>query len=1069
MKRLLRVEELEERIAPTIIAAGGNFTFTDADGDQVRISYFGPAGSQADATDGADGDLGAGDSIGMITVSGNNYTSALFVENLGGGDGRTDILDGVQGAAAGDFGIIALGVDSDGNAAGAVDLGTGAMVGIDGSLGMLVVNGDIDFDIAGAGHTIVVEGDIGLVEARGDMYLDPANGARIVADAGAGDISFIHVGGTVYEGTAGPALATVNVGAGVTFADDAGAGDVATVNVRVSGGTGALTLIPVIDGGKVFSKLDLSDGASAIIRTSGGGDVTDIVSTGAIGTVTVSGAPDTDVLSVTGNGIASVSNRSVGGDIVGVHSTAGIGTIQTQRIANLGAAFTGNGNSVPLVAAPMISEMGGVDATGDITNIRVGGITNTQLTAANVATLLANPGGMSGVDMSVTGSIGRMQVAAVENSTVYSGAGIGLLRVGPTGIISSEIASEGTIAAIQTNGSITDSLITTKFEAPSGAISGASITKLQAGSIYASQIQSFGGFGNVMVRGIVSGSSIEAQFTDTLLAADVGGAIGVFNVVGMYNSNVTAFGSISTVTIGAGGMVQGSDINTSGSIARASIRGDVVDASIINAAVDISSLTISGDLAYNARVGAGHDIRSLNISGALVGADVIVGGDLSRFSIRGGVNGVGVGIGVGGTLGSFSVSGGFYGAGPAVMDIIGNLDNFSVRGGLAHLSLSVGGNVGNLSAASGGIVQTTIMNITGNLASARIRGSNSSLSVGGDVTRLQLLSDVSGFTGNVAGATGSVSVAGTLTGLSELNLAGPVGSISVSGDVNNSSINIGADGASASAGRISIGGTAGSSAFDVWGNLDQFSVRGGMISSGLTVHGAVSQIAVSRGMYGSLVSSDGATGRFMVTNAIHDSATIFKGGVSDYSVRGSIYSVNLTTTHYDGGGNPLGGSIGRLTATDITNSSISANASIGEVNVRGTIYGTTIEALGRDNAGAGSIVGGGAISRIAAKGLNDTDVLAYTSIGQLSLGDEGISGTSSVGTVTGDLGSITTRGLIYGEIDIAGDLTGSILTGGTDAVDLGTDVEYYFTDANGVITGGTLNVDGTIAPSVVVS
>ena len=88
MKRLLRVEELEERIAPTIIAAGGNFTFTDADGDQVRISYFGPAGSQADATDGADGDLGAGDSIGMITVSGNNYTSALFVENLGGGDGR---------------------------------------------------------------------------------------------------------------------------------------------------------------------------------------------------------------------------------------------------------------------------------------------------------------------------------------------------------------------------------------------------------------------------------------------------------------------------------------------------------------------------------------------------------------------------------------------------------------------------------------------------------------------------------------------------------------------------------------------------------------------------------------------------------------------------------------------------------------------------------------------------------------------------------------------------------------------------------------------------------------------
>jgi len=1066
MKRLLRVEELEERIAPTVISAGGNFTFTDADGDQIRISYFGPDGSQADATDGGGGDLDAGDSIGWITVSGNDYTSALLVENLGGGDGHTDILKGVQTAAAGKFGVIGLGIDAEGNAAGQVDLGAAALVAVDGDLQMLVLNGDMDFDIAGQGHTVVVQGDVGLLEVRGDMYLDPANGARIAADGGAGDISFIHVGGAVYEGTAGPLLPTVEVGTGVTFADDAGDGTVAAISVRVSGGTGALTLIPVIDGGAVLSNLELSDGASAIISTSGGGDVTDISSAGAVGTVTVSGAPDTDVFSVSGAGIAGVLNRTIGGDVVGVHSTGAIANIQTQRIGNLGAAFTGSGNSVPLVAAGALSEMGGVDAVGDITTVRVGGIANTSLAAANVMTLLANPGGMTGVEMDVTGTIGRAMVETVENSTVYAGGGIGFLRVGAGGIMASEIASEGTIGAIQTTGSITDSLITTKFEDISGAVFGADIGRLQAGSVYSSQIQSFGGFGSVMVGGIVSDSSFEARFNDIFLGADVGGPVGVFNVVGMYNSSLNSFGDISTLTVGTGGMVEGSQIDTSGSITRASIRGDFADVSIINAAVDIGNMTVNGDMAFDARISAGRDVGTLNIGGALVGGDLIVAGNLSRFSVRGGVNGVGVAIGVGGSLGYFSVSGGFYGAGPAIMDVTGDLDNFSVRGGLARLSLSVGGNVRNLSAAAGGVVQTTIMNIAGNLASARIRGSNSSLTVGGQVGNLQLLSDVSGFTADVAGPTGNVNVIGTLTGLSELNLAGTTGTVNVTGDVNNSSITIGADGAPASAGRISIGGTTGSADIQVWGNLDQLSARGGMISSGLFVQGDLSQALIARGMYGSLVNVDGSAGRFIVTNAVHDSTTSFDGGVSDYSVRGSIYNANIRTTHYDGGGNPLGGRIGRLTAADMTNTNVSAYGGIADLNVRGTIYGAAIEAVGRDNSGAGSIVGGGAIGRISAKGLNNTEVIAFTNIDQLSLGDEGISETSSVATVTGNLGSISTRGLIYGDIDVAGDLTGSILTGGTDAVDLGTGVDYYFTDANGVITGGTLTVGGSILGTV---
>jgi hypothetical protein len=305
-------------------------------------------------------------------------------------------------------------------------------------------------------------------------------------------------------------------------------------------------------------------------------------------------------------------------------------------------------------------------------------------------------------------------------------------------------------------------------------------------------------------------------------------------------------------------------------------------------------------------------------------------------------------------------------------------------------------------------------------------------------------------------------VTGTVTGSSLLNLDGPVGTINIRGDVNNSTLEIGADGVPANTGRIAIGGNLGSTSLTVWGDVGQFSVRGSAVSAGLYLHGNVATMTVGRGMYACYSRVYGQAGTFSVTNAIHDSQTLFDDGVTSYTVRGSLYDVNVGTTHYDGGGNPLGGAIGKLSATDVTGTDIFAYGGIGEVNVRGTMYNATIEAVGRDNSGAGSIVGGGSITKIAAKGLTDTDVLAYNSIATMLLGDEGITSGSTVTTVTGDLGSITARGLIYGDVDVAANLTGSILTAGTDAVDLGTDANLHFTDANGVITGGTLTVGGAI-------
>ena len=70
---------------------------------------------------------------------------------------------------------------------------------------------------------------------------------------------------------------------------------------------------------------------------------------------------------------------------------------------------------------------------------------------------------------------------------------------------------------------------------------------------------------------------------------------------------------------------------------------------------------------------------------------------------------------------------------------------------------------------------------------------------------------------------------------------------------------------------------------------------------------------------------------------------------------------------------------------------------------------------------------------------------------------------SSVGTVTGNLGSITTKGLIFGAIDIAGNVTGAINSLGDSAVQIGQPADYYFRDQNGILTGGTLSAGGTIA------
>jgi hypothetical protein len=74
-------------------------------------------------------------------------------------------------------------------------------------------------------------------------------------------------------------------------------------------------------------------------------------------------------------------------------------------------------------------------------------------------------------------------------------------------------------------------------------------------------------------------------------------------------------------------------------------------------------------------------------------------------------------------------------------------------------------------------------------------------------------------------------------------------------------------------------------------------------------------------------------------------------------------------------------------------------------------------------------------------------------------------------TYDGDFAGLKTSGLIFGDIDVAGNLTGSIITAGADAWQYTghPHATCYFTDGNGTLTGGVLNVMGSIGATVKIS
>jgi len=251
------------------------------------------------------------------------------------------------------------------------------------------------------------------------------------------------------------------------------------------------------------------------------------------------------------------------------------------------------------------------------------------------------------------------------------------------------------------------------------------------------------------------------------------------------------------------------------------------------------------------------------------------------------------------------------------------------------------------------------------------------------------------------------------------------------------------------------------------GNLGVAQVIGDFSGSGLDVNGNLNLFMTTGSVRNwSGIGVGGSTNSIMVLGALVESDVWTAQGINMLLVRGDVGDVVIDVSDYDVSGDPTGGGIRTVYVLgDIVYSDIWTQSDIGLIMVRGDIRADSyISTLAFDNYGWGSVVGGGGINYLMAKGLLDSTVESFGNMNFVMLGVDGLDATSWLGTDssgTGDLLRMYTTGLVFGEIYAAGDV-GSILTAGQNALPGTPPIDYLFVDALGVPTGGTLEVAGSI-------
>jgi hypothetical protein len=643
--RRLRVEELEERIAPAITVAPDGFITWDV-------------AANDNAHDASDGYLGLG------------FTSTI--DNIQ----VTDIADGGVTDSAVVTPVNITVVDSDGEGAetiviassqpiGNIDLsgldaGTTTLTLIIGSglttTGDEVGNPDQDFSIDGISDTTTTQ--IETADNVGDPAI--ANEGQHFTKANNSGIGNITFGATDFTGLVVTAhIVTDGTGAvgtvtssdvDVDLTDD---GDGAADSLFSAGEMGAFVwageVLPDANGITFTISNDAGTGLASMtlgsITAAGAGDFT-LNTEGIAGVFTVTGATtvgaaaggvaiDADFAGVTDDGISGAVTfgaLAIGGDGTGAFSLDGgdIGFSSTLTIAAITLSGAGGGDI--LISTSTDGDFSGLVTTGAITN-----------SGTNASNLTIQPSGTGDMNGFTASGLISNTAAAVNGALVVGAtggdlgnltlAGIALSSTSDAGDVTFQGESIGNIsssAGLSTEqGATADIIINAAGDTTTGSIGNFTVT---AGGVQAKDagaditITANDGIGNVAITGDVGGDNLNGDDGDVTITANNGGTANTGNI-GTFTVN-SAIGSgqgtiiISAVDIGA---ITADNIGT-GAAGSVTFTADGLDTTDGAGGGLIPSITVSNNIASGKAVTFNADDGIGNVS---IGQDAAQGAALT--------------------------------------------------------------------------------------------------------------------------------------------------------------------------------------------------------------------------------------------------------------------------------------------------------------------------------------------------------------------------------------------------------------------------------------------------------
>jgi len=1065
----LSLERLESRVLLSVLTGTGvdspvSTTISDADGDSLLLTFAGPTGATVEVLDTTGSGTFSGaaeDDIGSIEFTGTDANSYFIIEdsNVGVGGDTIDIAggpspEGVFTDAGEDMGLIAFGLEADGTVVGVTSFGAGVGVDIGGALGAFATSGDLDFD---TGATFVdAGGDIGLIVCD-EMVLSGGTASISAGPGGSGNVSLL-MADSILTATGGAPLAprVATPGSPVTVADDAGAGTTGSLTFVVAspGGTASIWSVPVTGGGSVVTEVTMA--STVVVRGRGtSGDVTFVDATTAGSNLLIAPAGiarDIDVGWVEAEEVSlgRIVNNSPGGDIFAVSADGAIRAVVTGPKGNIGALFTGDGNSTYLFPQFPDSGASGVSAGGDIGVIRTGSIVNALIeTPGSVNIISTGRGGLLESEVMVGGDLNILRGRYVFESDVeVAGAGT-LVWFGSGGVNETELNYLGGLGRAVVLGEFDDSYLSSVDTDPVSPVGGG-IGSFFARGVTESDLEALGGFGTVRVVDQITDSYINTSFWDPAAGggegAYVGGGIDRLIFGGMIDSGVDVYGDVRLFRSGT--MTDDAYLDVGGSLAVGVVASDLLD-SWIDVDGDLTGLLfVNGDVINDSsEIDIGGSSNRIIINGSLaVGDGIDIGGDSRVLIVRGGGT-EGSDIYIGGSS-TFLLVG--WMADYSEIDIDGDSLFLRVRGGLTYESeVYIGGDSRTL--LVGGTVDeygyigidgdSTFLRIGGNFLDAEIDidGASGVLIFGGNVQYSDI--DISGDStllvihgsGNledsdidIDGDSGVLRIEGNVQ-YSDIWIYGDSTFLGIGGHLEESDIEIydGSSGVLRVGGNVHysdiyvdddsrflrIGGVLDESDIDIYGMSGFLGIGGNLYSADIYISGASRVLRVTRNLEYSGIDIGGDSGFLGIGGPVYDSDIDIDGSSRVLRVGQNLDYGDI----YIGGGGEGGGSSTFLfVGSSLYESGIYIDGASGVLRVGGNLDYSDIDIGGGEGGGGSTLLTvGGA--------LYESDIDIGGASGVLGIGENAYYSDLDIG---GDSRVLrVSRGFSNGDIYIGGDST----------------------------------------------